>query len=45
MSANSKRDAVDRMAARISKQENISHHKARSIVVKHITRAEQKKRS
>lgn len=43
MSSNNKRDAIDRIAQRVSQQSNISHQQARDMVVKHITRAENKK--
>lgn len=43
MSSNNKREAIDRIAQRVSQQSNISHQKARDMVVKHITRAENKK--
>ena len=40
----SDRQAIDKMAQRISEQSKITHKQARSIVVRHITRAENKKR-
>lgn len=40
-----KRAAVDRIAQRVAQQSNISHTEARQMVVKHLTRADNKKRS
>ena len=45
MSDNNKRAAIDRMAQRIAQQSNISHTDARRMVVKHLNRADNKKRS
>ena len=45
MSSDNKRAAIDRMAQRVSQQSNLSHTKAREMVVKHLTRADNKKRS
>jgi len=38
-----KREAIDRIAQRVSRQSNISHRDARDLVVKHINRAENKR--
>jgi hypothetical protein len=43
MSSDNKRAAIDRIAQRVAQQSNISHQKARDMVVKHIVRAENKK--
>ena len=45
MSDNNKREAINRMAQRVAQQSNISHTDARRMVVKHLTRADNKKRS
>lgn len=45
MSDNNKRAAINRMAQRIAQQSNISHTDARRMVVKHLNRADNKKRS
>ena len=45
MSDNSKRAAINRMAQRIAQQSNITHTDARRMVVKHLTRADNKNRS
>jgi len=44
-SEDNKRAAIDRIAHKISQQSHITHKQARDIVVKHINRAENKKRS
>lgn len=44
-SEDNKRAAIDRIAYKISQQSQITHKQARDIVVKHINRAENKKRS
>lgn len=38
-----KREAIDRIAQKVSRQSNISHRDARDLVVKHINRAENKR--
>jgi len=38
-----KRQAIDRIAQRVSRQSNLSHRDARDLVVKHINRAENKR--
>jgi len=38
-----KREAIDRIAQRVSRQSNLSHRDARDLVVKHINRAENKR--
>ena len=43
MTSDNKRAAIDRIAQRVAQQSNISHQQARDMVVKHITRAENKK--
>ena len=45
MSDNNERAAINRMAQRIAQQSNISHTDARRMVVKHLIRADNKKRS
>ena len=45
MSDSNKRAAIDRMAKKVAQQSNISHTDARRMVVKHLTRAENKNRS
>ena len=45
MSDRSKRAAINRMAQRIAQQSNITHSDARRMVVKHLTRADNKNRS
>jgi len=45
MSDSNKRAAIDRMAQKVAQQSNISHTQARRIVVKHLNRADNKKRS
>jgi len=45
MSDSNKRAAIDRMAQKVAQQSNISHTQARRMVVKHLTRADNKKRS
>jgi len=45
MSDSSERAAINRMAQRVAQQSNISHTQARRIVVKHLNRAHNKKRS
>ena len=45
MSDKKERAAIDRMAQRVAKKSNISHTDARRMVVKHLTRADNKKRS
>lgn len=45
MSDSSKRAAINRMAQRIAQQSNITHTDARRMVVKHLTRADNKNRS
>lgn len=45
MSDSSKRAAIDRIAQKVAQQSNISHTDARRMVVKHLTRADNKKRS
>ena len=45
MSDNNERAAINRMAQRIAQQSNISHTDARRMVVKHLNRADNKKRS
>ena len=45
MSDSSERAAINRIAQKVAQQSNISHNDARQIVVKHLTRAHNKKRS
>ena len=45
MSDSSKRAAIDRIAQKVAQQSNISHTAARRMVVKHLNRADNKKRS
>ena len=44
-SEDNKRAAINRIAQKVAQQSNITHKQARDIVVKHINRADNKKRS
>ncbi len=42
-SEDKKRQAINRIAQKLSRQTNITHKEARDVVIKHITRSENKR--